>query len=205
MQALCARACLDFDEHLESLRFYDEEGASKGRKNPLVSDTAVRLHRMEETATQSMFTNDWDTEEESTGVGGSASAPWWKGVPDIYGNIDGQCGGAADTAVSCATSSTEAFGEHNNPRATGYLMAVWCWRLVKSYDLLEFCRERIYSGLVQNDRKWDGSVRSDSLGCLQEMSFHYLKRSFHVWVTGGYKLQLQYCVDERLGTRDRPR
>ena len=64
-------------------------------------------------------------------VGEEGSAPWWRGVPDIYGNIDGQCGAAAascDTAVS---------GEQNNPRATGYLMAIWCWRLVKSYDLLE--------------------------------------------------------------------
>ena len=151
--------CLDFDEHLESLKYYDEESASRGRKNSLVSDVASRLHHMEETATESMFTGDWDEE----GGAGSGGAPWWRGVPDIYGNIDGQCGGAADTAVSCAASSTEAFGERNNPRATGYLMAIWCWRLVKSYDLLEFCRERIYAGLVKNSEKWDGSVRFDPL------------------------------------------
>ena len=145
---------VDFDEHLESLKYYDEESARKGRENPLVSHTAARLHIMEENATKSMFTNDWDQHEIS-----GASAPWWRGIPDIYGNVDGQCDRATETAESCATASTEAFGERNNPRATGFLAAIWCWRLVKSYDLLEFCRERIYAGLVKNGAKWNASVR----------------------------------------------
>ena len=147
---------LDFDEHLASLKYYDDAGTKKGQKNLLVSNAVERLQRMEEQATRSMFTNDWD-EEGSSGTA-SVSAPWWRGVPDIYGNIDGQCGGPGNAAVSCMKSSTEALGEHNNPRATGYLMAIWCWRLVKSYDLLEYCRERIYAGLVRNGQNWDSTV-----------------------------------------------
>ena len=154
---LCICDVVDFDEHLESLKY--------GHDAEVVSKVAARLKRMEQEATASMFTNDWPETE-----GDNAAAPWWRGVPDVYGNIDGQCGGGggrgeaggSSSSSSCNEVSTEALGEAINPRATDYLMALWCWRLVKSYDLLEYCRERIYSGLVKNGARWDDLADADA-------------------------------------------
>ena len=129
----------DFDEHIASLEYHDEKKPQAYHE--LVDDAVRKLKRLEQAATDPLFGNDKD--------------PWWRGIPDVYGNVDGKCLVHGKVKECNAKSSTSGAGEKTNPRNTNYLMAVWCWRLVKSYDLLEFCRERIYATTVSNGKKWD--------------------------------------------------
>ena len=91
------------------------------------------LQRMEEVATRDVFDNDWVIQEKGAA---RVPAPWWRGVPDVYGNVDGKCmAKGEETSCTNTTSSTDALGESLNPRGTNYLLAIWCWRLVKPFPI----------------------------------------------------------------------
>ena len=132
---------------------------------------------------------DW----RGTGLQGDASDPkWWNGVPDVYGNIDGMCVDERGQRRNCAGwGVTDVDGAERNPRSTNYLMALWCWRLVKAYDrestppsislpalsclivdastVLEFCRERIYDPLLTNGQKWElADSYEDNMGRMND-------------------------------------
>ena len=68
------------------------------------------------------------------------------------------CGCAPSLHVTDAVDgSLEGDGESLNPDATNFLMNIWCWRLIKGYGLLEYCREKIHGNLATNRAKWNST------------------------------------------------
>jgi len=59
---------------------------------------------------------------------------WWKGLPDAYGNIDGE-GPPDDVSL--------------NPKGTNFTNLVWLWSLCKAFDMVDYARGR-YSFLENN-------------------------------------------------------
>jgi hypothetical protein len=73
---------------------------------------------------------------------------WWRGVPDVFGNVDGE-------------GAMEARGASVNPKATNFLMSLWCYRLIKGWGMLEYCQSKIQSNLLSNLKKWNQSIPYD--------------------------------------------
>ena len=116
----------DFDEHMASLAY---ESAAE------IQEISQRLIGMMATAlTGSALRLEYGADA------------WWRGIPDVHGNIDGE-------------GSLEADGEARNPDATNFLMNLWCWRLIKGFGLLDYCRDKIHGNLAANRAEWSATKR----------------------------------------------
>jgi hypothetical protein len=96
----------DFDEHMKSIGQYEATMAD----GTVVDAIATKLRGMYKEACG----EEW--------VEG-----WWRGLPDPFGNIDGE------GELVCVA---------NNPNAVHFGAIVWQWSICHAWDFHEFARQR---------------------------------------------------------------
>jgi predicted aldo/keto reductase-like oxidoreductase len=111
----------DFDEHMKSVAGY-EAAMLDGSQI-----TAI------ETKLRGMFLD---------AVGEKWANNWWKGLPDPFGNIDGE---------------GELVNVPQNPHAVNYGVMCWLWGICEAWDLHEFARQR-FGMLVNNGKSYQAKL-----------------------------------------------
>jgi predicted aldo/keto reductase-like oxidoreductase len=122
----------DFDAHVNSVLRYEERRA-------IVPPVEERLNAMLiET------------------VGAKLLAEWSKGLPDVWGNIDGK---------------GNMVQHSNNPKVLNFTQIMWMWIIAKSWDMVGFGRYR-YKQLESNAKNWDDAKSDEENWTKQEGSWN---------------------------------
>ena len=115
----------DFDDHVNSILKFEQRGELVPPIEDKLNQMLLETHGKEFMAT------------------------WWKGLPDMWGNVDGE-GPPTDQA--------------KNPKVLNLNKVVWLWMIAKAWDFVGFGRYR-YGNLESNVGNWkDDTSDEDNWG-----------------------------------------